>query len=118
MGYTTKFKGELKFTTKLTPKQLTKIKSFLGEDCRNHPEWNKNNLTYIDLELLDDLSGLKWNGSEKTYDLVEKVNLIIEEMQKEYSQFGLTGKLIAQGEDIEDRWCLKIIDGKAIQIPL
>jgi len=64
MGYTTKFKGKLKFTTKLSPKQLTKIKSFLGEDCRNHPEWNKNNLTY------------------------------------------------------EDRWCLKFIDGKAIQMPL
>ena len=118
MGYSTEFRGELKFTTDLTAKQLGKVKSFLGQDCREHPEWNKQNLTYIDLELLDDFSGLKWDGSEKTYDLVEKVNLIIDELQKEYPEFGLTGKLMAQGEDIEDRWWLQIVNGKAIEVPI
>ena len=115
MGYSTTFKGELKFTTDLTAKQLGKVKSFLGEDCREHPEWGATGMTYIDLELLDDFSGLKWDGSEKTYNLTEKTNLIIDEMRKEYPEFGLEGKLLAQGEDIDDRWILSIEDGKAVE---
>lgn len=107
MGYSTEFKGELKFTTELTASQLAKVKSFLGEDCRQHPEWGAMGMSYIDLELLDDFTGLKWDGSEKTYDLTEKVNLIITEMQKDYPEFGLQGSFIAQGEDIDDRWVLK-----------
>ena len=120
MGYTTTFKGELKFTADLSSKQLAKVKSFCGEDCREHLEWHNTQLTYIDLELLPDFSGLKWDGSEKTYDLVDKVNLIIEQMQKEYPEFGLSGKLAAQGEDADDRWFLVIKNGKAVKedIPL
>jgi|ERR1700677_295897 len=121
MGYNTTFKGELKFTTELTTKQLIKVKSFLGEDCREHPEWGNTQLTYIDLVLLDDFSGLKWDdGTEKTYDLPQKVNLIIEQMRKEYPDFGLSGKLSAQGEDSDDRWFLNMVDGEAVKekIPL
>jgi hypothetical protein len=115
MGYTTTFKGELKFTKELTASQLSKIKSYLGEDCRKHPEWGTNGLTYIDLQLLDDFSGIRWDGSEKTYDLVDKVNLVIQLMKKEYPEFGLTGALMAQGEDIEDRWVLFMEDGEAVE---
>jgi hypothetical protein len=114
MGYSTDFNGELKFTTDLTSNQLAKVKSFLGEDCRNHPEWNQTGLTYIDLELTKDFSGLQWDGSEKTYELVEKVNLLITEMKKEYPEFGLGGKILAQGEDNEDRWILTIENGIAV----
>jgi hypothetical protein len=87
----------------------------LDEDCREHPEWGRADLTYIDLELLDDFSGVKWNGAEKTYDLEEKVNVIIDEMRKEFPNFGLQGEMIAQGEDIEDRWSLLIENGRAIK---
>jgi hypothetical protein len=45
MGYSTEFRVELKFTTDLTAKQLGKVKSFLGQDCREHAEWNKQDLT-------------------------------------------------------------------------
>lgn len=44
MGYTTEFKGELKFTTELTGKQLLKVKSFLGEDCREKYDYNMSKL--------------------------------------------------------------------------
>jgi len=116
MGYSTEFIGELLFTKELKASEIVKIKSFLGRDCRAHPEWNAKHLTYIDLELTDNLSGLKWDGSEKTYDLVEKVNLIIDMMKKDYPDFGLNGSLLAQGEDITDRWMLSIDEnGKAVQ---
>lgn len=114
MGYTTEFTGELKFTTELTGKQLAKVKSFLGEDCREHPEWGDTGLSYIDLELNDDFTGLKWDGAEKTYDLEKKVNLLIKNVRKDYSEFGLTGQLLAQGEEVTDRWVLLMDNGKAV----
>ena len=113
MGYTTTFSGELKFKNDLSNKALGKLKSFLGEDCRDHPEWGRTDLTYIDLELTDDFSGIKWDGSEKTYDLVDKINLLITEMGKEYPEFGLEGELLAQGEDFKDRWMLVMENGEA-----
>jgi len=36
-------------------------------------------------------------------------------MKKEYPEFGLEGKLVAQGEDFDDRWVLSIENGKAIK---
>lgn len=108
MGYSTDFKGVLKFKKELTSTQLGKLNSFLGEDCREHPEWNRKDLSYIDLELTDDFSGIQWDGSEKTYDLVEKVQLVIDQMKKEYPDFELEGEILAQGEDIEDRWFLVV----------
>lgn len=115
MGYTTTFKGVLKFKNEVTNKQLQKLQTFLGEDCRNHPEWHATNLSYIDLQLTDDFEGVEWDGSEKTYDFVEKVNLIIEQMQKEYPDFGFAGSLAAQGEDIDDRWALVIENDRAVK---
>lgn len=107
MGYNTKFQGELKFTNNPTVEQLRKLQQFLGADCRKHPEWGMEHLTFIGLQLLDDFSGIEWDGSEKTYDLVEKINLILSEMKKEYPDFGLTGELRAQGDEIGDIWKLK-----------
>lgn len=85
MGYTTNFKGELKFTKELKASELAKLSSMLGEDCREHPEWDyEGPLYYIDLELLEDFSGIKWDGSEKTYSMTSMVNLIIREMRKHH----------------------------------
>ena len=108
MGYSTYFKGELKFTKEATGSQLAVIKSMMGQDCRDHPEWKEPDLYYIDLKITDDFSGLEWNGAEKTYGMVECVNLIIRVMKKEYPNFGLKGKMVAQGENIDDRWELVI----------
>jgi hypothetical protein len=38
--------------------------------------------------------------------------LVIRLMQQKYPEFGLTGKLLAQGEDIDDRWQLYIENGE------
>jgi hypothetical protein len=115
MGYTTTFKGQLKFKNELNGKQLAKVKSFFGEDCREHPDWNCDG-TYIDLRFTDDFSGIEWDDStEKNNGMVEHVNLIIAEMKKEYPDFELEGKLLAQGEDFEDRWMLVIENGIAVE---
>jgi len=116
MGYTTEFTGELKFTEELKTSELARLNSFLGEDTRDHPDWGTElDNYYIDLELLPDFSGLRWNGAEKTYNMVQIVNFIIGEMIKIKPSFGLKGKLHAQGEDIEDIWELVIEQGIAVK---
>lgn len=106
MGYNTDFNGVLKFQEGMTVEQLSELKKYLGEDCRDHPEWDYPNvgLTYVDLEITDDMLGLRWNGTEKTYDLVEKINLITKNMRVKYPDFKLSGEMNAQGEDIGDIW--------------
>lgn len=113
MGYSTTFKGSLKFVPELTASQLAKVKSFFGADARSHPEWGTKDVNYIDLQFTDAFDGMEWDGAEKCYGMLEAVNLIIREMRKEYPSFGLEGKLLAQGEDYEDRWELVIQDGWA-----
>ena len=50
-----------------------------------HPEGNVPHLRYgVDLKLLDDESGLKWNGAEKNYDMDQIVQLIIRLMQEKF----------------------------------
>jgi hypothetical protein len=111
MGYTTTFTGSLLFTSEPTAKQLAKLNSMFGEDCRDHKEWETGTgLYYVDLKLTDEFTGIEWNGAEKTYDLDKLVNVVIREMRKEFPEFGLTGTLLAQGEDAEDRWQLVIGD--------
>jgi len=114
MGYGTEFRGELKFTSELSTSQLTYLNTILGGDCREHPEWNEPELRYIDLELTEDLSGIEWNGGEKTYHMTESINLVIRLMRSRWwPAFSLTGELLAQGEEIDDRWMLVIKDGVA-----
>jgi len=116
MGYTTKFTGALLFTSDITAKELAKIKSFFGEDCRDHPEWDCDG-TYIDLELNDDFTGIRWDdGTEKNSGMVDHINLIIREMQKDNPAFGLAGGMNCQGEDASDRWQIGIHNNVAVRI--
>jgi hypothetical protein len=110
MGYYTEFRGSLRFTTKLTETQLSFIKQILREDCRDHPEWDAMNLTYIDLALLPDNSGIQWDGSEKTCNMPELVNVVITQMRREFPDFGLSGVISAQGSEVCDCWELYIFD--------
>jgi hypothetical protein len=71
---------------------------------------------HIDYELLPDFSGIQWNGSEKAYDMEHIANFLIDKIKEMFPDFALTGKMIAQGEDIDDRWELIIgEDGRAIK---
>lgn len=109
MGYNTDYVGVIKFKTTPTEEELSKLNEFLDEDVRDHPEWwenGRNNLTYIDLDFTNDGEGLEWNGSEKSYDMAHKINLIIREMRKSFPDFGFTGQIRAQGEDMDDRYTI------------
>ena len=106
MGYDTSFKGELKFSESLTERQLQHIQLYLGKDCRDYPEWKTKDLTNIDLKLSKDNKGIEWNGSQKTSNLDKKIKFIIDEMRKVIPNFIIKGNLLAQGENIEDRYLI------------
>jgi hypothetical protein len=119
MGYSTRFTGELRFKEELTARQVAALTQMFAEDCRDHPEWEAPGLYYVDLEFNEDFTALRWNGAEKTYDLHLIVNVVIAQMRKRWPGFALDGTLIAQGEDIEDRWALVIgEDGLAQKQPI
>lgn len=123
MGYSTSYKGSLKITPDLTPAQIDHLRSFLGEDCRDHKNWKSNKwykkLYYtIDLDLVlktnlgktledKDEQYLEWDGAEKSYDMIAQVNFLIEEMRKICPDFRLSGEFICQGDDPKDQWVLR-----------
>lgn len=105
MSYYTQFDGVLKFSPELTIPALAKLNTILGQDVRKHKGWDitKNQwLTYIDLELTKNLDGIKWNGSENTRQMEQLINVVIRQMRKDFPNFGLSGVLRAQGEEMGD----------------
>jgi hypothetical protein len=105
MGYSTKFKGKLLFGRAITSDELLELQSFLGE--------NVPGVGYIDLRVTKNMDGLEWDGSEKTYDLPDKVNFLIAKMRNKHPDFGLSGSLLAQGEEVGDVWKLVVEDNFA-----
>lgn len=112
MGYTTEFEGVLKFACPMPQEGLAYLNSMLGINPDDHPEFNKGGrqLSYIQFQITKDFSGIEWDGNEKFYYAVNACNFIIENMQLKFPGFGLTGELLAQGEEIGDVWKLVIGD--------
>jgi hypothetical protein len=130
MGYNTEFKGSFTFKNELTTPQMAKLNTILGEDVRDHKNWPMGyECTFIDLEFTPDFTGLQWDNSEKSHDMEDMLNLIMEIMQSYMSGFHFEGEMIAQGEDIDDRYRIVIendfavrkeidMTGKKIKCPL
>lgn len=121
MGYQTEFSGAVKFTSPLTAEQELYIGQFLDyADPDKHDDWIKpdKKYSYIQWELTPDKSGIKWDGNEKFYYSVEAMNLIIANMVDKFPDFGVKGKILAQGEGVGDIWWLKIINNIAHEVKI
>lgn len=120
MGYTTQFKGVLKFKAEPTREQLAELKQYLGGDLRGlDPSCNavrEDFAVYIQFELASDFSGIQWDGSEKFSGPVAVVNWLTVKMREVWPEFAFTGQLAAQGEDVDDRWILKMVNGVATKV--
>ena len=119
MGYSTTYEGELKFRRELTASELAHLNKFLGADVRDLGDDDASSRYggywyHIDLELLDDFSGLRWDNSEKTGDMSSIVNYLIDKMRETVPDFALTGTMRATGQDFDDRWVLEWQNGKAV----
>lgn len=110
MGYSTDIEGKLKFKHDITIPEIKLINAISGNlpsdlsDMVN-PDGAKS---YVQWELTKDMDGLVWDGNEKFYDIVETMNLIIATLRRANPAFALEGELLCQGEELKDRWLLKL----------
>lgn len=114
MGYSTQYKGKLEISPPLDIPRLVALDAILGEDPRDHPEWGNQEFYGVDLELTKDKKFLQWNHTEKSYSLDKQAELVIREMRKQFPDFCLSGRIRAQGEEMDDRWAFVIVDDKAV----
>jgi len=135
VGYNTNFSGVLNIGSgDPTVNQIVELKKYLGEDRRKHPEWSEGFVGWkpewygIDLKLTEDMLGIKWNGAEKSYDMVGQVNFVIDKMREKWPDFTLNGTFKCSGDDPGDIWILSCdadgarhvgvpMPGKNIQCP-
>lgn len=120
MGYNTEYKGKLNFTCGPTTYMLNALEDILGQDCREH-KWRlyskpDKELTFIDLELNEEKDALIWNESEKSYDMADKIELVVQLMQDNGFDFGLYGEFECQGEDMDDRYFIVVEDNEAKEV--
>lgn len=119
MGYN--YAGKLWFREGMTIQELNEVKKFLGQDCRNHAEWlNSDGLYHFDLMLSEDMLGLvESEDADKAEDLTPYINMLINNMRhRGFEEFTLTGELLGQGDDPDDRFILRMVDGVATRIDL
>jgi hypothetical protein len=130
MGYTTKFKGILKFAKEPTVQQIAELSKYLGGNIDDFPSpIERGKAGYIQFKLTEDFDGIQWDGSEKFYGAVDCVNWLTNTMRRRWPDFAFVGELQAQGEEAEDRWRLVVnesgtakgvadpVKGKQVQCP-
>lgn len=113
MGYSTDFTGILKFNRAMSNMELAYIEKCMGFDLPDDLEgyiYPHGKPHYIQLQVSKDRLGIQRDNSEKFYKAVEAVNFVIDNVRREIPDFGLTGQLQAQGEEIGDHWFLTISD--------
>jgi len=122
MGYTTEFEGVLKFTRELTGRELASINKVLNNSNEMDQDMRKfehrHMISYIDLQLTDDFQGVEWNGAEKTYCMHEMIGFVSLKLEQLSPPCSFVGELLCQGEDVEDRYILKVTGDKVKKIKI
>ena len=105
MGYNTNFEGYLLFNRKLTLEEIEVVLEVLeSEDYIRSGTFPY--ISRLDLMMDREYTGIQWDGMEKTKYLPEKINHFIKVIKGQIADFSLTGTMLAQGEDLNDRWAI------------
>lgn len=126
MGYNTYFDGILSFKEGLQMSlkafallmdilQVNKKRLKVLQEANVLNEYESKHLESIDLRLSPDGNGLMWDGSEKTANLPEKIEILIKVMRSECPDFGLYGNIFAYGCEFDDPWEF-MVDGADVII--
>lgn len=107
MGYSTDFSGKFNFDKPLDAETYLKLKEFVREvhEGPDFPEYSK----YCQWAPTRDRLSLEWDGSEKFYEYEKWLKYLIETFFKP-AGYVLNGKVKWQGEDMDDRGYLEVID--------
>jgi hypothetical protein len=121
MGYNTTFNGVLKFSRLLTSEEEDYLEETIEwgwvdiTDC-DFPKTPGTNSIRMELMGTGDGMGLEWNGSEKTYDMVDMINYVIWRMRSKFPDLDFSGNILAQGEWIKDRYEIVVSPGKYAKV--
>jgi hypothetical protein len=126
MGYSTDFYGVLKTDKEIPAKIAAKMRELSETDTRDITHGGDHSVArpsggfpgfHCDFAPTDDNHGIRWNGSEKTYDAVEWIDYLV---RTYLGPNGITipdGQFLdAQGEEHGDTWRLTIINGRPVQV--
>jgi hypothetical protein len=104
MSYPMSYSGELKFSHDLSIGQLVELQRIIGEDVRDLPNVVMvGDFGFFDLELLDDYSGIKHDGSESSYHIPDQINTILRHLRDNFVDAPrLTGVIHGTGREPED----------------
>jgi len=113
MGYSTEYVGTIRIRN-LNLERVRILNQYLGKDKRDlDPSLGVPGVelpfNHFDLELTEELHGLRWNGSEKTYGMREALNFLREVATLEFQGGDF---MICQGEELEDRYMLIVINNE------
>jgi len=104
MGYSTDFTGVIRIKD-FSIEHAQKLAKFLGKDIRELNPRPSVDFYHIDLKIDEHYQGLEWDGSEKTYGMMEALAFLASECGFEY----VSGdRFVCQGERIEDRYYIEI----------
>ena len=115
MGYTTRFKGSLLFVTKPTVDQIAALSTMFEDSWQRGVEGAPG---YLQFKVTKKMDGIEWDGNEKFYESIACVNFVVDKMRETWPDFGLTGEMEAQGDDLDDHWYLRIEKGVAVKVPI
>lgn len=105
MGYSTDFSGKFNFDKPLDAETYLKLKEFAEE--RHEDEGFPSR--YCQWVPTEGRTSLEWDGGEKFYGYSEWLRYLIETFTKP-AGYVLNGKVKWQGEDMDDRGYLEVID--------
>lgn len=116
MGYTTSFDGVFEITPHLSKKLMREINQFC-EERHGGPSKAFDGMPGFWCDYETDGESLFWSGKEKSYDMLQWLQYLLDNY---FTPNGhtLTGKMMAQGEDPDDRWGMKVVDGRAKEIKI
>jgi hypothetical protein len=111
MGYTTTFRGAFTLSKQLTEDQTRRFNDFCeerhGTNSREFPgcpsfwcDWETDGISIF------------WNGSEKSYEMVEWANILYNKFLKPWGVEITGGEMNASGEESGDIWKIVFRNGK------
>jgi hypothetical protein len=115
MGYTTDFRGILKFDKKLTDKQVKEYREF--QDMRHEDGYKEKPSIWLQWEILeyDGEFTLGHDGGEKFYNYVEWLDYVIEHFFKKWGVV-VNGTIQWRGEEWDDMGTMVVRDNKLTTI--
>ncbi len=115
MGYSTDYQGQIRINN-LDLERVRILNLYLGKDKRDlnllKEDFEALPFYFFNVELNVGMTALQWDGSEKTYGMLEMLNFLRE---KATLEFGEGDNMVCQGEEGPDRYLLVVENNEIVK---